>query len=61
MNVKVIRAFHDKVGAPPHKIGAVLEVSEARGQELISAGYCEAIPAPQAEERPKPKTSRKKK
>lgn len=61
MQVRVKRPFHEAVACPTHRVGAVLQVTEARARELISAGYCEPVDTPLAEEQPKQKKAKKKK
>lgn len=71
MKIKVLKRFHDKVTNEVHEVGDVIEVSDARGNEIISnpRGFAEKVggvevEAP-AEEKPvevsKSKTPRKRK
>lgn len=59
MKIRVVRAFHEGVGCPPHKIGEVMEVDEKRATELITANWCVAVEEEKAE-KPKARTRTKK-
>lgn len=71
MKIKVLRRFHDKVTSEVHEVGDVIEVTDARGNEIISnpRGFAEKLGGDEvetpAEEKPvevaKHKTPRRKK
>lgn len=56
MKIKVINSFRDKNTKEIHQVGEVLEVSDERGAEIISAGnYAVEIDEPKQAETPEPK------
>lgn len=56
MKIKVINSFRDKNTKEIHQVGEVLEVSDERGAEIISAGnYAIEIDEPKQAETPEPK------
>lgn len=56
MKIKVINSFRDKNTKEIHQVGEVLEVSNERGAEIISAGnYAVEIDEPKQAEAPEPK------
>lgn len=62
MKIKVINSFRDKNTKVIHQVGEVLEVSDERGAEIISAGnYAVEIDRPKQAETPEPKKEKKSK
>lgn len=62
MKIKVINSFRDKNTKEIHQVGEVLEVSDERGAEIISAGnYAVEIDKPKQAETPEPKKEKKSK
>lgn len=62
MKIKVINSFRDKNTKEIHQVGEVLEVSDERGAEIISAGnYAIEIDKPKQAETPEPKKEKKSK
>lgn len=62
MKIKVINSFRDKNTKEIHQVGEVLEVSDERGAEIISAGnYAAQIDEPKQAETPEPKKGKKSK
>lgn len=62
MKIKVINSFRDKNTKEIHQVGEVLEVSNERGAEIISAGnYAVKIDEPKQAETPEPKKEKKSK
>ena len=62
MKIKVINSFRDKNTKVIHQVGEVLEVSDERGAEIISAGnYAVEIDRPKQAEAPEPKKEKKSK
>lgn len=56
MKIKVINSFRDKNTKEIHQVGEVLELSDERGAEIISAGnYAVEIDEPKQAETPEPK------
>ena len=56
MKIKVINSFRDKNTKEIHQVGEVLEVSDERGAEIISAGnYAVEIDKPKQAETPESK------
>lgn len=56
MKIKVINSFRDKNTKVIHQVGEVLEVSDERGAEIISAGnYAAQIDEPKQAETPEQK------
>lgn len=56
MKIKVINSFRDKNTKEIHQVGEVLEVSDERGAEIISAGnYAVEIDEPKQAETPESK------
>lgn len=59
MKIKVINSFRDKNTKEIHQVGEVLEVSDERGAEIISAGnYAAQIDEPKQAETPEPKQAK---
>lgn len=71
MKIKVLKRFHDKLNNKVYEVGEVVEVTNERGNEIISnpLGLAEKVGGDEvkapAEEKPveaaKPKTPRKRK
>lgn len=62
MKIKVINSFRDKNTKVIHQVGEVLEVSDERGAEIISAGnYAVEIDRPKQAETPESKKEKKSK
>lgn len=62
MKIKVVNSFRDKNTKVIHQVGEVLEVSDERGAEIISAGnYAVKIDEPKQGETPEPKKEKKSK
>ena len=62
MKIKVINSFRDKNTKEIHQVGEVLEVSDERGAEIISAGnYAAQIDEPKQAETPELKKEKKSK
>ena len=62
MKIKVINSFRDKNTKEIHQVGEVLEVSDERGAEIISAGnYAVEIDEAKQAETPEPKKEKKSK
>lgn len=62
MKIKVINSFRDKNTKEIHQVGEVLEVSDERGAEIISAGnYAVEIDEPKQSETAEPKKEKKSK
>lgn len=64
MKIKVINSFRDKNTKVIHQVGEVLEVSDERGAEIISAGnYAVEVSElkSQQAESPEPKKEKKSK
>lgn len=62
MKIKVINSFRDKNTKEIHQVGEVLEVSDERGAEIISAGnYAIEIDKPKQAETSEPKKEKKSK
>lgn len=62
MKIKVINSFRDKNTKVIHQVGEVLEVSDERGAEIISAGnYAAQIDEPKQAETPESKKEKKSK
>lgn len=62
MKIKVINSFRDKNTKEIHQVGKVLEVSDERGAEIISAGnYAAKIDEPKQAETPELKKEKKSK
>lgn len=62
MKIKVINSFRDKNTKEIHQVGEVLEVSDERGAEIISAGnYAVEIDEPKQAETPESKKEKKSK
>lgn len=60
MKIKVINSFRDKNTKVIHQVGEVLEVSDERGAEIISAGnYAVEIDEQKQAEAPEPKKEKK--
>lgn len=59
MKIKVINSFRDKNTKEIHQVGEVLEVSDERGAEIISAGnYAVEIDELKKEKKSKAKTNK---
>ena len=62
MKIKVINSFRDKNTKEIHQVGKVLEVSDERGAEIISAGnYAIEIDEPKQAKTHEPKKGKQSK